>query len=1051
MAISPQRFGRIRMPVISIYIHTEGSTFKVTDDTSSVVPSADNMTAIPKSVVSFRTTNAMSDDSATFSIVLGPKDGVLWDRVINENDLIELYADSNEDLLAHQTNQTPNTAIMVGLVSQIDILGNHYDNSKMYQITGQSIAKVFSQYKIGLVSQVEQQLSPLGWLWDSAINEDYYTSGAAGGGSDSSDSGDSSGDSGTSVQGGNGNNSADAEKAGNRSDYHESGSTTKAKLISLVKQIGSRTGINWKFLAGQLGAESGFGNSSLARNGNNYTGIKYANQAHAHRGSWATDDGGYYAYFDTDEDWAVNYAQIIARMDRTSGYKLSHAKTVGEYASALRSQGYYTAPASQYAKLLQGVIDGLGENGGSTSTGGSDSTSDSGSSGMSEAEIAREKQDSEGMPFYGNNVAGVESALLNRFSPYIKLTYDGGAHTIWNYIDASGMQSWTDYESMKDSSSFVNFTGSLYELQKALLRQPFNEMFYDFNSKDSGGPVAKLIVRRTPFNPEDWYALDMINLDSTNVLSENISKTDMEQYSVFVDNPATGWFSGYQDSFMAGSYPRMNRDLINVYGYSKLEVSDYYVSGSNDKDWSIGTGSGQAINMATKSTDNGKGDFYSYKDVVNDLGHYSHTAIDQRGAAVSLGLANEANNISGEQASELVAMYKANGYQLSQQNYDDILDTANGGGQPNTGTHKMTYNKVREFVKSSKNVADFLTKCKPYFKNESDERLRAIYSGADGGDITKSAYDKAIKGYTDAGRTGNNISDASQDTDYFQVMLYNWYANNCNFWSGTYTVLGNANIRLGMILNYTDNFLANKYKYPGRRFYIESVSHNFSFTDGFTTDIGVTRGLIAPTPIDSKSGDPRFTSKYMWGTSSPYLGGYMGEAATNDLAMDDGSSSDDSDSSSNSEKGPAGAVKAEQYAEQFIESNYKKKNEIYSMGAGHGSTNPFDSNPLVFDCSGFVEWCFRHENIELGHGNAKGMLSLGIFKHVSIPKGSCKGMKVGDVIVMNHGTHVMIYAGDNNYVGWNGSGSSWDPAGGCRKAPQSKYLNHDGVALRLKG
>ena len=197
MAISSKRFGRLRMPIISLYVHTEHSSYKITDDTRAKTdqPTASDKNVLAPSVISFKTTNAMSDDSATFSVVLGPKEGVLWDRVVNVNDLIEIYVDNNEALLAGDKKSTANTAVMVGLVSEVAIIGDHSSNQKMYQITGQSISKVFSQFKIGMVSEVESQLSPLGWLWDSGISEDYYTNGnGSDGGSGSSTSGTDSDD-----------------------------------------------------------------------------------------------------------------------------------------------------------------------------------------------------------------------------------------------------------------------------------------------------------------------------------------------------------------------------------------------------------------------------------------------------------------------------------------------------------------------------------------------------------------------------------------------------------------------------------------------------------------------------------------------------------------------------------------------------------------------------------------------------------------------------------------------------------------------------------------
>lgn len=1086
MAIPSKRFGRLRMPIISLYIHTEHSSYKITDDTKSQAdqPSDEDKSALAPSVLSFKTTNAMSDDSATFSIVLGTKDGVLWDRVVNVNDLIEIYVDNNETLLAGDTTSKPNTAVMVGLVSEVAIMGNHSSNQKMYQITGQSIAKVFSQFKIGMVSQVEAQMSPLGWLWDSGISEDYYTSGSdSSDDSDSDDSSDSSSESGGSAGG--------------------SWTTKGSETYGYAKQLWDYwkgKGFSGAAIAGILGcvaAESMFNpkasqNGTNINNPENITGMTGKNGYGLYQVSPGSKYGKWKGYTsptvknESDYIWeAYGGAKISSGVKNYSGLSYIAAEKDVETATRnwfvaveMGNMDGYTGTSgghtrSEYAKTAYKLFNGSGvkysakklkaagsKGASGSTTSGSDSTSsetvDSGSGGsMTSSEIAIEKQSSEGVHFYGNNVAGVENDLLNRFEKYITLTYEGGLFTIWNYLYTGGFSSWTNYEKMMDSSAFTNFSGSLYELQSAVLRKPFNEMFYDFVT-GSDKPVARLVVRRTPFNPEDWYALDMVNINSTNVLSENISKTDREQYSVFVDNPATGWFSGFQDSFLRGSWPKTNRDLVKAYGYSKLEVSDYYVSGAADKDWSVdGNKSNGSDTDDLTSMNNSKGVKFTFSDVKLFLNKFAKTTIDQNTAQVTQALANAANNISGYQAGKLVSAYKANAYRLTQENYDDVLDTAEGGGQANTGTHKLSYTKVKEFIGKSDAKKAFLTLAKKYFKNVSDEKLTAIYASSSNGKITKAQYDAAVKSYK-KNKQGETDLVTNQDTDYFHTVLYNWYANNLNFWSGTYTVLGNPDIRLGMILNYTDNYLANKFKYPGKRFYIESVSHNFSFTEGFTTDIGVTRGLIAPATIDAHT-DPRFSSKYLWGTGVDYQGGLMGESIISSLALSgsgDSNNSDSDDDTGGDAKGPEAAYKAEQYGAKFIKANYTKKREVYSFGAGHGSSNPFDSSPLVFDCSGFVNWCFRHVGLSVGGTthDCAGLRKDKQFKHVKIPANSCKGMKVGDLVLMNNCHHVMFYAGNDNFLGWNGTGHN-DYRGGCALVNRSGMFGgrHDGYVLRLKG
>ena len=81
-------------------------------------------------------------------------------------------------------------------------------------------------------------------------------------------------------------------------------------------------------------------------------------------------------------------------------------------------------------------------------------------------------------------------------------------------------------------------------------------------------------------------------------------------------------------------------------------------------------------------------------------------------------------------------------------------------------------------------------------------------------------------------------------------------------------------------------------------FYIESVQHDFSFTTGWTTTIGVTRGLQV-----SKPNDPKRWSMY-WGHGKAFTGGFFGELSLAEIiqqakireANEEDSGSNDSDS-----------------------------------------------------------------------------------------------------------------------------------------------------------
>jgi hypothetical protein len=369
------------------------------------------------------------------------------------------------------------------------------------------------------------------------------------------------------------------------------------------------------------------------------------------------------------------------------------------------------------------------------------------------------------------------------------------------------------------------------------------------------------------------------------------------------------------------------------------------------------------------------------------------------------------------------------------------MNTDQGGGQANTGTHKLSYTEVSKFIKSSSNLSDFLTKSKPYFKNVSDEELTAIYNAAESGKIDKKAYDTAVKNY-DKTDSGEKSTSSLLDTDFFQTTLYNWYANNVNFLSGTITILGDPDIRIGTILNDA---------YDHIRYYIESVSHTFSFTEGFQTEIGVTRGLT----YQDGQYDPRFTATYMWGTGIDYQGGYMGEAPVNYLAIDgsggDGNDSSDGSGAFSGDAGPATAVKAAKYGATFEKSKCKRS-EWYVWGGGHGGGNILESSedPIKLDCSGFISACFNHVGLNI-NGTTWTFNDSSLFTHVPIPSTSTDGMKIGDCVLLYGCNHIMFYVGGGKLMGWNGNPPT-DTSGGCKIVTLSDMQgSHDGYVLRLKG
>lgn len=1105
-----KRAARLSYPQIELEFHSEHSQYKITNDSGNDVGVAvgQNSGVLSNALVSFQTQNTLSDNIGTFSVVVSGQ-SIRWDKIINVNDIITIRVSANE---VEAAQQDFNTNIFTGLVSEVGVIGQYGQDSLMFQISGQSFAKAFTQYKIGLVSQVQQLLSNMGWLWDTNAQLDPIVHGSGAG--------------------------------GGKGGFIPVGSYSKAvasKAKAVAKAVGGKLGIKPSLVFGQIGMETGMKETPLVKH-NNLSGITYAHQKGASQGSHQPDGSMYYAYFRNLGYYAGTYYDILKR---DLGGR--HPKSASQMANTLHAAHYFTSDAASYARGISSWAAQYGRSkssgkvsigGGSSSGGGSDSSSDDddtkGEVNSTEEMINREKNNSIGVAFFGNTVATVENNLVERFKPYMIYSYDNNSKTLWDFLDYSDMQSWTDYEYLLDSSQFANASGSLWDLLQSALAAPFNEMYFDSTADGR----SKMIVRRTPFNPEDWSRLTQINIDSNDIIDYEISKTDLQQYSVFVVNPAAPTMLGIVDGTLLSAYPQTNLSLINIYGYSKYEADNLYLSGrgnDNNKDSSkdsdkdskskdkkgkgkskgkskgsssskkpkknankrpiadgmyphvmsidVGLRKAKATKSKSKgnttksgdpkkvkatkkksgsgvqsSMDNSAGTYFKESDVAKYLKSINTTTLRLNKPKFAKLLADAANNISAAQAYDLINNYCANGYIMTQNTYDTVMQTDTGGGLPNTGTQEASYKNMAACIdKSGGDLNAFMSIAKSTIKNVSDEFLRQVWQARNSkGKLDKKAYEDAYKNYRNLGDyTGN--SEAT-DLKFFTRMLFNWYADNFNYQGGTITVAGNPDIRVGCILNAVDFHTKHDYNYPGVRFYIESVTQKFSYEEGFTTSVEVTRGMKMPV---GNGEDPRFTN--LWGTSIDFKGGYMGEASIADLALATDSQPDDSGTDDSGAfggaKGREVAVKAAKFGYTFRKDGHPKVNgrrvtEAYTLGAGHGvSKNPLTHarGTLELDCSSFVYWCFKHYGVTIG-GITTSQLNDPQFKKVHVGQSS-KNMKVGDLVFMENCGHVMFYIGNGKLMGWNGTGRH-NTSGGCQIQTLATVRGWahgiDGVVARLK-
>ena len=131
-------------------------------------------------------------------------------------------------------------------------------------------------------------------------------------------------------------------------------------LIPGAKQGFTTYGVLASITIAQAIVESAWGTSHLAKNGYNLFGIKYPGNHDPTititRGSWATDDGGYYAYYKSWTDSILDHGYFLKHNSR-------YASLIGDtnyvsVANKLQAAGY--ASSQTYASSLIGTVKANG-------------------------------------------------------------------------------------------------------------------------------------------------------------------------------------------------------------------------------------------------------------------------------------------------------------------------------------------------------------------------------------------------------------------------------------------------------------------------------------------------------------------------------------------------------------------------------------------------------------------------------------------------------------------------------------------------------------------
>lgn len=487
-----------------------------------------------------------------------------------------------------------------------------------------------------------------------------------------------------------------------------------------------------------------------------------------------------------------------------------------------------------------------------------------------------------GIQFTGSNAKDITEAILKRFTPYMKYNFDNKLTKVTDFFSWE-LDSWTEYEKLSDPTPYTNFSGSLKQLIDDVSAKPFNETFFKNSTEKDNGVF---VLRKTPFNPTKWTNLEYVTVSSKEVLSEDVGKSDVETYSIFTTVSPKMSSTPAPDVF---SHPQFHQALIDRYGYTKMEVENRYIN-------PLGQGSDSSDDEKDKKkkeeeqTRNGTQEL-SYSRLDTIFGNYTQDTASKNKKKLVGQITSTFKGVSKKQSTKAVDTFiKNNRYTKEDYKKQFKKDPDKDVEQDNRPkpTRDILKSDLKEIFK--KEIKNKFEKVPSDTKKKAVDKLAKDYRYGNKeqatvfvnkyikykGKLKDKDYDMYIN---DAQDSQNNAIDTGTDVGddallIFSKMLFNWYHMNSNFYAGDISIVGNPAIDLGQRLFVVDEQDKNNWE-----FYIESVEHKYTYTEGYSTTVGVTRGLKE---ASIPEGSP-FRFGGLWNKSTEFKGGLIGEMTMKEM------------------------------------------------------------------------------------------------------------------------------------------------------------------------
>lgn len=985
------RGGYARAPKIQAEFTTDQYTLSMTNVTSTTDTDRLVSGGMTNGIISFTTTNDMNEDSATFSIVaVGTK---RWDKLLEPNDIITLRVNPGDG------NPVENDVVMVGMIGDIKRIGQYADSSILYQITGNSMMKALMQLKLGTLQELSSLLGTNGWMIGMGGLE-----GASDqlGGSDDDDS-KADGDKGKYKQ--DPDSVLKKKKVASRwyknyTKFHKDQKELAIKS-SLKVKVGEYINVENYGLAKVVGytdKDVGAWLDSPTSGGDDII-LNFATKKKAK--AWNTRTIDILNVYKSKPDKANKGSDDSDTIEDSQGITLFN-KSASEVFTQLydwfitQHTHYYYQSSTNTAEALS-VSDFIEQD--FTSQAG-EHLSDPTPIMSYEGSLRQLFADNMAKPFnefFADFTKDGKMKMTLRPTPFEPEDWrkleDGnvnlvrGQDVIEETIGRSNAESYSIFMARMPSSIVV---GELSSLLSYPLYFPALAERYGYSILSVENPyIFSLKVESTDGGSESGSTGNTNGVTSAEASA--IGKTDM------------GWVQN----------KHVNADNINKWIKSANSGSRFNGTGQDWMDGAKKSGLDPVILLAFGALESAWGNsqmgqanaFFGIGAFDNNPNNgFQYSNATKRDGIMS-GMQWIRNNYYNAGQKTLYSFFNNGGVHQYSTTPDEYIRIGSIAG----GFYKM----FPEALQKSKALRDGLgnngimgggntpiTDNKPSTGNgkpKGDSIYHAVNKGK--GHKKKKGSDRQTSS-NEAKTDAKNATNLKQ----YSTLLANWYVDNTQYLSGELRVVGHPDYRIGNILERTDESLAKASEDVTEsmlyEYYIESVGHEFNLASGYTTTLGVTRGLNEE--LDrfahwNNYEDALNASKPGAGDAQLFLGGLFGEMSLKESVK---KAEEDSGSSKNGDSDSGGTSKG---SGDDYPDNLKK--------AGKDSVvDPWGSYNR--ECSSFASWRISQQKdwkgktpwVNPGHMNGADFATNPNLKHLDKPS-------AGTIAVWRS-------ANTPNHVGW---------------------------------